>query len=109
MANHTHCDAVVNLENFLSRLADGEKQNAVAITERRDRTPRSELRFDVLTAVRDRFDPTIRLFDHASVSLHTDAIFFSGRVVMPLRDTLLIRGYTFALRFSRPVAVSDSA
>src|SRR4029453_16175230 len=92
ITNRTHRNPVVNLKNLLARLAKGHKQNAVAITERCDRAARSELRFDVLTAVSDRFDPTIRFFNHATVSLNTAAILLSGNVVMPSRDTILISG-----------------
>ena len=92
MPDGSHRDAVVYLENFLPRLADSEKQNAIAKSERCDGTPRSELRFKVLAAVGDRFDPTIRFFDHATVSLKTAAILLSGKVVMPSRDTILMSG-----------------
>jgi hypothetical protein len=92
MTNRTHRDPVVDFKNLLTRLTDGEKQNAVAITKRRDRTARRELRFDVLAAVGDCFDPTIRFLNHATVSLNTAAILLSGKVVMPSRDTILISG-----------------
>ena len=92
MTNRPHCDPIVDLENFLPRLADSEKQNGVAITERGDRTARRQLPFDVLAAVSDRLDPTIRLFDYATVSLKTAAILLSGKVVMPSRDTILMSG-----------------
>ena len=42
--------------------------------------------------VGNRFDPTIRFFNHATVSLNTAAILLSGKVVMPSRDTILISG-----------------
>ena len=48
MTDRTHRNPVVNLEDFLSRLAEREKQDTVAITERCNWTTRSELRFDVL-------------------------------------------------------------
>ena len=92
MTNGPHRDPVVDLEDFLPRLADSQKKNSVPITERRDWAARSELRFDILASVGDRLDPTIRLFDHATVSLNTAAILLSGKVVMPWRETTLIRG-----------------
>ena len=92
MTNRPHGDPIVNLENLLPHLTESEKQNALAITERRDRTARSQLPFDVLAAVGDRLNPTIWLFDHATVSLNTAAILLSGNVVMPSRDTILMRG-----------------
>ena len=92
MPNRSHCDPIVDLEKFLARLTKRDKQNAFAITERRDGTTGSELPFDVLAPVGDCFDPTIRLFDHATISLNTAAILLSGKVVMPSRDTILITG-----------------
>ena len=92
MTNRPHGDPIVDLEKFLPRLTDGEKQNAVAIADRCDRAARGELGFDILAAISDRFDPTIRLFDHATVSLNTAAILLSGKVVMPSRDTILMMG-----------------
>src|SRR4029077_15321793 len=68
-----------------------------------------ELPVDILAPVGDRFDPTIRLFDHATISLNTAAILLSGKGVMPSRDTNLITGYIFPLRSTPAVAVSDSA
>ena len=54
--------------------------------------PGASCAFDVLAPVRDRFYPTIRLFDHATISLKTAAILLSGKVVIPSRDTTLITG-----------------
>src|SRR5207247_3429300 len=102
----SHCDPIVDLKKFLPRLTDGKKQNAVAITDRCDRAARGELRFDILAAIRDRFDPTIRLFDHATVSLNTAAILLSGKVLMPSRDTILMMGSIFPPRSTPPVEVS---
>src|SRR4029077_4899707 len=98
MPNPSHCDPIVNLEKFLARLTKRDKQNAFAITQRRDGTTRGELAFDVLAPVGDRFDPTIRLFNHATISLNTAPILLSGKVVMPSRDTILIMGKIFPLR-----------
>ena len=42
--------------------------------------------------VGNRFDPTIRFFNHATVSLNTAAILLSGKVTMPSLDTILISG-----------------
>src|ERR1041385_9495833 len=69
VTDRAHRDAIVNLKNFLTRLTEREKQNAVAITKRGDRAARGELRLDVFAPVRDRFDPAIRLLDHPTVSL----------------------------------------
>ena len=92
MTDCTHRNPVVNLENFLPCLAECEKQNSVVITERCNRAARGKLCFDVLAAVGDRLNPTIRLFDHATVSLKTAAILLSGKVVIPSRDTILMSG-----------------
>ena len=92
MTNGAHGNAVVNLKKFLPSLTEGEKQDAIAIAKRHDRTARGELHFDVLAAVGDRFNPTIRLFDHATVSLNTAAILLSGKVLMPSRETILMSG-----------------
>ena len=92
MTNRSHRNPIVNLEKFLARLTEREKQNALAISERGDGTAGGQLPFDVFAPVGDRFDPTIRLFDHATISLNTAAILFSGKVVMPSRDTILITG-----------------
>ena len=92
MPNRSHRDPIVDLEKFLARLTKREKQNAFAVTQRRDGTTGGELPFDVLAPVGDGFDPTIRLFDHATISLNTAAILLSGKVVMPSRDTILITG-----------------
>src|SRR5437879_12826737 len=70
MTNRSHCNPIVDLENFLPRFAESEKQNAVEIAERRDRTARSELRFNVLAAIRVSYENTIRLFDTATISLY---------------------------------------
>ena len=67
MTDRPHRNAIVNLENFLTGPTEREKQNAVPITERRYGTARSQLRLNVLPTIGDRFDPTIRLLDHATV------------------------------------------
>ena len=92
MPNRSHRDPVVNLEKFLARLAKRDKQNAFPLTQRRDGTTGRELSFDVLAPVGDGFDPTIRLFDHATISLNTAAILLSGKVLIPSHDTILITG-----------------
>src|ERR1041385_2026339 len=109
MSDRAHRDAIVNLEKFLPRFSEGEEKNPVAIAERDDRAAARQLGFDVLRAVRDRFDPPVWLLDHATLRLKTAAIFFSGKVVMPSRDTTLMTGKIFAFRSTPPVAVSDSA
>src|SRR5438045_9563069 len=98
MPNRSHCDPIVDLEKFLARLTKRDKQNAFAITERRDGTTASELPFDVFAPVGDCCDPTIPLFDHASISLNPAAILLSGKMVVPYSDVLLITGCTFPLR-----------
>src|SRR5258708_2231838 len=109
MSDCAHGDAVVNLENFLAGQANGEKENAVAEAERGDGIAGSELSLDVLAPVRNRFNPAIRFFDHATDFLKRAAIFSSGKVVIPSRETTLMSGYTFPPRSTPPVAVSDSA
>src|SRR5438552_9409550 len=69
MADRAHRDPVVNLKNLLPRPAERHKQNSVTISERRNRAARSQLRFDILATVRDRFHPTIWLFNHATLCL----------------------------------------
>src|SRR5438552_13616786 len=65
VTDRSHCNPIVNLEKFLPRTAaDGEKQDAVAIADGRDRTSLRELHLDVLAPVRDRFYPSVRFFDH---------------------------------------------
>src|SRR3981081_3179285 len=109
MPDRAHRDAVVNLEKLLPRFPQRQEQNSVPVSDRDDRATRRDLRLDLSRAVRDRFDPTIRLFDHATLRLNTAAIRFSGNVVMPSRETTLMIGKIFALRSTPPVAVSDSA
>src|ERR1700757_1815597 len=109
MPNRSHRDPVVNLEKFLASLTKRNKQNAFAVTQRRDGTTGRELPFYVLAPVGDGFDPTIRLFDHATISLKMAEILLSGKVVMPSLDTILITGKIFPLRSTPAVAVSDSA
>src|ERR1017187_6822465 len=109
MTDRAHGNPVIDLEEFLPAPAEGQKQNPVAIADCRDGTSRGELRLNVLAAIRNRFDPTIWLFDHATLRLKSAAIRFSGKVVMPSRDTILITGKIFAFRSTPPVAVSDSA
>ena len=92
MTDRSHPDTIVDLEKFLPCLTECEKQNTVAITERRDGTAGGELPFNVLAPVGDRFYPTIRLLYHATISLNTAAILLSGKVVMPSRDTILMTG-----------------
>ena len=92
MTNRPHRDPIIDLEKFLALLTERKKQNPIAVSERRDGTTGSELSFDVLAAVGNRFDPTIRLFNHATICLNTTAILFSGKVAMPSRDTILITG-----------------
>src|SRR4051812_5955014 len=109
MSDRAHRDPIVNLEKLLSRFSQRQEKNSVAITQRDNWAAARELRLDVFRAVRDRFNPAVRLFDHATLRLKTAAIFFSGKVVMPSRETILIIGNIFALRSTPPVAVSDSA
>src|SRR5437868_7178474 len=109
MSNRAHGNSIVNLEKFLPRLPEGEEKDPVAVPESHNRAAAGQLRFNVFRAVRDRFNPAIRLFDHATLRLKTAAIFFSGKVVIPWRDTILITGKIFAFRSTPPVAVSDSA
>src|SRR5438034_6810189 len=109
MTNRAHRDPVVNLKNLLPHASERYEKNSVTISDRRDRTPRRQLRFDVLAPVRDRLYPTIRLFDHATFCLNTLAIFCSGNVVIPSRETVLISGKIFPLRSTPPVEVSASA
>src|SRR3954470_24067585 len=109
MTNRSHGDAIVNLEQFLPCPSQSKKQNSIPITESDDRAAGRELGLDVLAAVRDRLDPAIRLFDHATLRLKRAAIRFSGKVLIPSRETILITGNIFAFRSTPPVAVSDSA
>src|SRR4051812_14429739 len=109
MPNRSHGDAIVDLENLLARAAQGDKNNSLRATDRRDRTARCELRLNVLAPIRDRLNPTIRLFDHATELWNTSAIDSSARVLMPSREPFLIPGKMRALRSPPPVAVSDSA
>ena len=92
MANRAHRNAIVNLKDFLSRLAERDKENSITVPDRRDRAPRGQLCFDVLAPVGDRFDPAIRLFDHATVSLKIAATFCSGKVAIPSPETILMSG-----------------
>ena len=92
MTNRSHRNPIVDFKNLLPRLAEGEKQNAIAVPKRCDGTAGRELCLDILAAIGDGFDPTIRLFDHATVCLNTAAILLSGKVVMPSRDTILMSG-----------------
>src|SRR6267143_2149477 len=109
MTDRAHRDPVVNLENLLAHAPNRHKENAVPISHCRDRTAGCELRFDVLAPVRDRFHPTIRFFDHATLCLKIPAIFASGRVLIPSPETILISGKIFPLRSTPPVDVSASA
>src|SRR5213080_2467582 len=102
MTNRAHRDPVVNLKNLLPHASERYEKNSVTISDRRYRTPRRQLRFDVLAPVRDRLYPTIRLLDHAAFGLNTLAIFFSGIVVFPSRATVLISGKIFPLRSTPP-------
>src|SRR6184192_3034479 len=109
MTNRAHRDPVVNLKNLLPHASERYEKNSVTISDRRDRTPRRQLRFDVLAPVRDRFYPTIRFFDHATFCLKISAIFSSGKVMIPSRETILINGKILPLRSTPPVDVSASA
>src|SRR6266404_2761313 len=110
MTNRAHRDPVVDLKKLLARTsAHRQEKNSIAITNRRNRTPLRELRFNVLAPVRDRFYPTIRFLDHATLCLKISPTFASASVVIPSRDTILISGKTFPLRSTPPVAVSASA
>src|SRR6202790_5669778 len=109
MTNCAHGNPIIDLEKFLPIRAEGQEQNPVAIADCRDRTSRGELGLNVFAAIRNRFDPAIWLFDHATLRLKSAAIRFSGKVAMPWRDTILMTGKIFAFRSTPPVAVSDSA
>src|SRR3954447_212426 len=109
MPNRAHRDAVIDLEEFLSRATKRQEEDSIPVSERYDRAARRQLGFDVLGPVRNRFDPTVRLFGHATLRLKTAAIRLSGNVVIPSRETILITGKIRALRSTPPVAVSDSA
>src|SRR6188474_1230226 len=109
MTNRTHRNSIVDLEEFLPVASHGQKQNPVAISDSRDRTSRCQLSFNVLTAIRNRFNPAVWLFNHATLRLKSAAIRFSGKVVIPSPETTLITGKIFAFRSTPPVAVSDSA
>src|SRR4051794_7105740 len=109
MPDRAHRDSIVNFEEFLARFAERQEKNSITVPERHDRAAARQLRLDVFRAIRDRFDPAIRLFDHATLRLNTAAIFFSDKVVIPSRETILITGKIRALRSTPPVAVSDSA
>src|SRR4029078_12472552 len=109
MTNRAHANSIIDLENLLSRATDGKKQDALVKPDRGDWTARCQLRLDVLAPVRDRFDPSVRFFDHATDSLKIAAIFSSDKVLMPSLETVLMIGKIFPLRSTPPVAVSDSA
>src|SRR5437870_13722703 len=98
MTNRAHRDPVVNLKNLLPHASERYEKNSVTISDRRDRTPRRQLRFDVLAPVRDRLYPTLRLFDHATFCLHPLAIFGYGKVLLPSPEPVLISGKIFPLR-----------
>src|SRR5205823_10336538 len=71
VTDRAHCDPIVNLENLLARAPKRDKQNTVAITDRRNRTPLRELGLDVLAPVRDRFYPTIWFFNHMASKIRS--------------------------------------
>src|SRR6267378_1860341 len=98
MADRAHRDPVVNLKNLLPRAPKRHEKNSVTISDCRDRTAGRKLCFDILAPVRDRFYPTIWFFDHATLCRKTCAIFSSGNVVIPSRETVLISGKIFPLR-----------
>src|SRR5205809_6609802 len=110
MTNRSHRDPVVDFINLLSRAAaNRQKKNAFSVSDRSDRTALRELRLHIFAPVRDRFHPTVRFFDHATLWLKTSATFSLGRVVIPSRETILINGKIFPLRSTPPVEVSASA
>src|ERR1051326_43508 len=109
VSDRAHRDAIVNLEKFLPRFSEGEKQDPVAKSKRADWVSARQPCLAVFRAVRDCLDPAIWLFDHATLRLKIFPIFFSGNVVMPSRETILMTGKIFACRSTPPVAVSDSA
>src|SRR5438067_6480124 len=109
MADCGHRDPIVNLENLLPRATERDEENSVTISDGSDRTALRQLRLNVLAPIRDRLHPTIRLFDHATLCLKIPAIFCSGKVLIPSRETILISGKIFPLRSTPPVEVSASA
>src|SRR2546430_1286585 len=109
MTDRSHCDPIVNLKKLLPGVSERYEKNSVMIADRRNRTACRQLCFDILAPVRDRLYPTIRFFDHATFCLNTPAIFSSGNVVIPSRETVLISGKIFPLRSTPPVDVSASA
>src|SRR4051794_4794146 len=76
VSDGAHRDPVVNLEKFLPRFAEREKQDPVPIPQGYNWTAAGQLRLDVLRPIRNRFDPAVRLFDHATLRLNTAPIFF---------------------------------
>src|SRR5438105_1777626 len=109
MPDRAHRDAIVNLEDFLSRPAKRQKEDALVVPNRSDRTAGRELRFNVLAPVGNCLNPAIRLFNHATECRKISAIFSSDKVLMPSPETVLITGKILPLRSTPPVAVSDSA
>src|SRR5437660_3905615 len=110
MTNRSHRDPIVYFINLLPRpAANRQKKNALTVSDRSDRTTLRELRLNVLAPVRDRFHPTVRFFDHATLCLKTCPIFSSGNVVIPSPETILISGKILPLRSTPPVDVSASA
>src|SRR5438105_4784906 len=109
VADRAHRDPIVNLENLLPCAAERDEDNPVTIPDGRNRTALRELGLDVLAPVRNRFHPTIRFFDHATLCLKIPAIFSSGRVLIPSPETILISGKILPPRSTPPVDVSASA
>src|SRR4051794_32537222 len=93
--NRSHGNPVVNLENLLARPAESQEKDSVGIADRGNGTAGGKLGLDVFAPVRDRLDPAIRLFDHATDSLKMLWILSSASVVIPCFDTVLITGNIF--------------
>jgi len=91
MPDRAHRDAIVNLEQFLRVFFEGQKENSVPVPERDNRAPGRKLRLDVLGAVRRSLRPNEYGSSIMPRSvLNTAAIFFSGNVVIPSADTILM-------------------
>src|SRR3954468_18872610 len=109
MSDRSHRNPIVNFEDLLSRSPECDKQDSVGVTQGRNRAARSQLRFNVFAAIRNRLDPAIRFLDHATSFLKISPIRASERVRIPSRETIFKIGNIRAFRSTPPVAVSLSA
>src|SRR5207248_581043 len=101
--------AVVNLEHLRLAMSDSYQENALRTRKSEDRRAALQLVADVLAAIADGFEPTIRFLGHAQASCQQRSCSPIEMVRMPSRERSLRVANNCRSGCTPPVAVSNSA